>query len=73
MKIPKYDFFEKVITAVMLIITLLGFYYAKTIYLMTQALIYDPTIIVGVLLFIILEVVLLIAVLIYSALKEGSK
>ncbi|MBR9680732.1 MAG: hypothetical protein GOU98_02815 [Candidatus Altiarchaeota archaeon] len=52
---------------------MLGFYYANTIYNLAQARIYEPNIIVGVLLFIILEVVLLIAVLIYTAVKEKIK
>jgi|GEM_PF-3507403 len=72
-KIPKYDFFEKVITIVIFLITILGFYYANTIYGMAQKRIYEPTVVIGVLLFIILEVVLLIAVLIYTALKERLK
>jgi len=72
-KIPKYDAFEKIIMAVIGIITLLGFYYAKTIYQMAQELIYEPTVILGVLLFIILEVMLLNAVLLYTMVKGGSK
>ena len=70
MKLPKYDFFEKIITSVIVLITMLGFYYAKTIYNLAQARIYEPTVVLGVLLFIILEVALLITVLIYTAVKE---
>lgn len=73
MKIPKYDAFEKIIMTVIGIITLLGFYYARTIYMMAQELIYEPNVILGVLLFIILEVMLLNAVLLYTMIKGGNK
>lgn len=73
MKIPKYDAFEKIIMAVILIITVLGFYYANTIYMMAQELIYEPNVILGVLLFIILEVMLLNAVLLYTMIKGDKK
>ena len=73
MKFPKYDIFEKIITVVIAIVTTLGFYYASTIYRMAQEMIYEPSIILGVLLFIILQVLLLNAVLLYSLLKGESK
>jgi hypothetical protein len=72
-KLPKYDTFEKLLTCVILIVTLLGFYYARTIYMMAQQVVYEPSVIMGVLLFIILEVMLLNAVLLYSLIKKGGK
>lgn len=68
--IPRYDTFEKLLTCVILIITVLGFYYANTIYRMAQEMVYEPSVIVGVLLFIMLEVMLLNAVLLYAMIKE---
>jgi len=73
LKFPEYDAFEKMIMAVIGIVTLLGFYYARTIYRMAQEMVYEPNVILGVLLFIILEVMLLNAVLLYSMLKGRSK
>ncbi len=73
MKFPKYDAFEKIITAVIVIVSTLGFYYASTIYRMAQEMIYEPSVIMGVLLFIILQVLLLNAVLLYSILKGRLK
>jgi hypothetical protein len=72
-KIPKYDTFEKIMTVVIAIVSALGFYYASTIYHMAQEMIYEPSIIMGVLLFIILQVLLLNAVLLYSILKGRLK
>jgi hypothetical protein len=73
LKFAKYDLFEKIITAVIVATTMLGFYYARNIYLMAQNSVYDATILTNVLLVLILETLLLVAMLVYSIQKGGSE
>lgn len=67
---PKYDSFEKLLATVMLLVTLLGVYYAATIYRMAGAQIYDASIPTNVLLFLLVETSILNGVLLYSMLKK---
>jgi hypothetical protein len=73
LKFAKYYLFEKIITAVIVATTMLGFYYARNIYLMAQNSVYDATILTNVLLVLILETLLLVAMLVYSIQKGGSE
>ena len=73
MKIPKYDIFEKCLAATMVLITILGIYYAKTIYKLAGAQIYDPSIPTNVLLFLLVQTSILNGVLLYSLLKKRKK
>ena len=65
-----YDAFEKLLATVMFLVTLLGVYYAATIYKMAGAQIYDASIPTNVLLFLLVETSILNGVLLYSMLKK---
>ena len=65
-----YDSFEKLLATVMFLVTLLGIYYAATIYRMASAQIYDASIPTNVLLFLLVETSILNGVLLYSMLKK---
>lgn len=66
----RYDRFEKTLATVMLLVTVLGFYYAFTICKMAAARIYDASIPTNVLLFLLVETSILNGVLLYSLLKK---
>jgi len=68
--LKNYDPFEKLLATVMFLVTLLGIYYASTIYRMARAQIYDASIPTNVLLFLLVETSILNGVLLYSMLKK---
>ena len=68
-----YDTFEKAIIAVITIVTVLGLYYAWNILKMAQEQVYESTVLLNVLLFILVEGMLLNSVLLYTLLKRGEK
>ena len=70
MNVSKYDTFEKLLIAVMILVTLFGFYYARTICLMAAARVYDANIPTNVLLFLLVETSILNGVILYSLLKR---